>query len=144
MKSNYRNKQSHPRGYTLIETLVASAVIMLAVGAASSLSLALVTQEEMSERAVRAANYLENSATLYQLGMDSAEIISILPEEPVVTNLTFTPKTVSVTGLGNVGVMELQMTYKPSAATSTHTAGSWTGGEVVTRSHSIEVMRANP
>ena len=145
MKVYQPNKKK--RAYTLIETLVASAVIMVAIGAASSLSLAMVTQEEMSERTVRATNYLENVATLYQLGMNTSEILALLPTEPTVTNLTFTPKTVSITGLGNVDMVDIAMTYLPSNskginATSTK---SWTGGNNdITRSHLVEVMRSNP
>ena len=139
--------KKYKRAYTLIETLVASAVIMLAVGAASSLSLAMVTQEEMSERTVRATNYLENVATLYQLGMNTSEILALLPTESTVTNLTFTPKTVSVTGLGNVSMVEIEMTYRPSNSKGLNSTSdkSWTGGNNdVSRTHLVEVMRSNP
>jgi type II secretory pathway pseudopilin PulG len=145
MKHYFLQKKN--RGYTLIETLVASAVMMVAVGAASSLSLSMVTQEEMSERTVRVMNHLENVATLYQLGLDSADIANIIPVEPCVTNLTYTSVTESVTGLGNVDMMEIKVSYNPASATSENQTGtlSWTGGEhTKSRDHTIRVLRSNP
>lgn len=139
------SKNIFKKGYTLIETLVASSVIMMAVAAASSLSLAMVTQEEASERAVRAANYLENAAALYRLGFNAAEIGSILPQEPAVVSLAITPDTVTVTDAGVINVADMTLVYKPSAATAATGAGSWTGGNKdTTRSHTVRVVRPIP
>ncbi len=141
-----RNRRNRNRAYTLIETLVASAVMMLAVGAAASLSLAMVTQEEMSERTVRAANYLENATLLYQIGIEPADILGILPEEPAVVRLRATSVTEAVDDLGDVDLLEVEMTFSPSAATADNANGtlSWTGGERdVTRTHTIRVFRSS-
>lgn len=140
------NSNKYQRGYTLIETLVASAVIMIAIGAAASLSLSMVTQEEMSERTVRAVNYLENAAMLYQVGMNTGEITALLPTEPTVNSLTFKAQTLSVTDLGNVSAVDMDLTYTPSAASKDNSASvqSWTGGvKDLTRNHSVRVMRSN-
>ena len=135
------------RGYTLIETLVASAVIMISIAAASSLSLAMVTQEEMSERTVRASNHLENAATLYQIGVDTSQIPGLLPVEPVVNSLTFSLQSIAVTDLGNVDVVDIVMTYTPSNASATNDPAkkSWTGGNtnVTPRTHSVRAMRSS-
>lgn len=138
--------QKKNQAYTLIETLVASAVIMMAIAAASSLSLAMVTQEEASERAVRAANYLENAAALYRLGYEASEIPGILPSEPTVVSLAITPGNVSVAGLGNVEVAEMTLVFKPSGATgNSGTEFSWTGGDRdATRTQVIQVVRPLP
>lgn len=142
---NHSRNSKKNSGYTLIETLVASAVMMVAIGAASSLSLSMVAQEEMSERSVRVINHLENAATLYQLGFSTADIGNILPAEPA-ASLSFTAKTPTVTGLGVVDVMEITVSYKPSPATSANSASvkSWTGGDnSKVRSHTVEVFRSN-
>lgn len=133
-------------GYTLIETLVASSIIMLAIGAASTLSLAMVTQEETAERAVRVANYLENAATLYRLGIDVGEIQSILPVEPVIVNFSATPQNQIVNGV-SVDFTTISVEYRPTGAISTNSSGvrSWTGGDSnLTRTHSVQVLRGNP
>ena len=55
---------THPlsrlRAYTLIEALVASSILAIGMGAASSMSLALITQEQITERSEKAIAYLEN------------------------------------------------------------------------------------
>jgi len=142
---NYKQlTKQFQNGYTLIETLVASAVMMGAIAAASSLSLSMVTQEEMSERSVRALNHLENIATLYQLGVGTSDIENILPREPVVNDILFTPDTKTVTGLGTVDFTDIRMRFNPSAATSSTGTNAWTGGSsAALRTFNIHVMRPN-
>ncbi len=142
-KTNLKNRIQ--AGYTLIETLVASAVMMGAIAAASSLSLSMVTQEEMSERTVRALNHLENIATLFQIGVSTSEIENLLPKEPVVYDILYTADTKTVAGLGTVDFTDIRMRYTPSAATSSSGANSWTGGShSALRTFNIHVMRPNP
>ena len=50
------------RAYTLIEALVAGGILMIGIGAAASLSLAFLSQEEISERAARACTAPTNAA----------------------------------------------------------------------------------
>lgn len=145
MKLSFKRQ---PKGYTLIETLVASAVMMLAIGAAASLSLSMVTQEEAAERSLRAANYLENAATLYRLGFEtSAEIEAILPNEPAVSSLTVTPITDTVPIVGSVNLAEIQITFSPSGATNqiSATEAEWTGGDnTAVRTQTVRVLRDDP
>lgn len=134
-------------GYTLIEALVASGVLLIGVSAASSMSLSLVTQEQINERSVRAFNYLDNAARLYRLGMQPSEIPALLPSESIVNSLTFVPRQVAVSGLtGNVQIMRVTMSYHPSGATEASTVGDiqWTGGDsATTRSEFVDVFRIN-
>lgn len=133
------------RGYSLIEALVASSVLMIGIAAAASLSLSLVTQEEINERSVQVFNYLDNAARLYQMGVAEADIPGLLPPEPLVSSLTFTPGSESVAGLGTVPLTTIEITYKPTGATSTNGSSvlDWTGGDKnVTRSESVVVLRS--
>ena len=148
MKILSQNKRH--KGYTLIESLVASAILMIGIGAAASMSLTMLTQEEVNERTVRAMNHLENAAALYNLGLDSALIEELLPTEPVVTSLTFTSVNRTITNpsggasLGNVSAMEIEMVFKPASTTRTWANEKWTGGDAsVTRTHTVEVFRSS-
>lgn len=132
------------RAYTLIEALVASSILLIGISAAASLSLAMVTQEEMNERSVTAANYLDNAARLYQLGVDQGQIRNLLPVEPVVESLTFTSRDLNVTDVGTVPALRLNLTYKATTATANNPVSTqlWTGGnQTVRRTESVEVIR---
>ncbi|MEC5126764.1 type II secretion system protein [Verrucomicrobiales bacterium BCK34] len=144
-KRSYRQK-----GYTLIEALVASGVLLIGVSAACSMSLSLVTQEEINERSVRAFNYLDNAARLYRLGMEPSEIPALLPNEPIVDSITFVSRQVSANGMGPTGtaslpIMRITMTYFPSGATAAYDKDveQWTGGDkAATRSEHVDVLRS--
>jgi type II secretory pathway pseudopilin PulG len=132
------------RAYTLIEALVASSILLIGISAAASLSLAMVTQEEMNERSVTAANYLDNAARLYQLGVDQGQIRNLLPVEPVVESLTFTGRDLNVTDVGSVPALRMNLTYKATTATANNPVSTtlWTGGEqTARRTESVEVIR---
>jgi type II secretory pathway pseudopilin PulG len=134
-------------GYTLIETLVAGAVLFIAVSAASSLSLSLVTQEEISERAARACNYLDNAARLYQLGLAPTQIQGLLPPDPIVTGLTFQNRALTVTpqAVASLEGQTITVTYLSTNSTSAPATGalSWTGGPSGrTRSESVVAVRS--
>ena len=132
------------RAYTLIEALVASSILMIGVGAAASMSLAFVTQEEITERAERAFSHLENAAALYRCGVDPASIPSLLPPNPVVTSLTFTNGTLNATNLGAVPSVVISVTWKSSGAEATSGVSRWTGGrQDSTRTASVEVIRTD-
>mgnify|MGYP003641241932 FL=1 len=143
MKSQSK-KSICQRAYTLIEALVASSILLIGVGAAGSMSLSLVTQEEINERSVKAFNYLDNAARLYQMGVDPAGIAALLPSEPSVTGLTFSSRNLPVTGIGTIPAVTLNLTYKPTSSTVAATADTWTGGDKdVRRTESMEVIRTN-
>ncbi len=137
--------RAHVRAYTLIEALVASSILAVGVGAAASMSLAFVTQEEISERSAKAFNHLENAAALHRAGVDPAAIPGLLPHEPVVASLTFTDRTLAATGLGSVPSTLITVTWNPSGATGSAGLDRWTGGRSdTTRTASVEVVRTSP
>lgn len=140
-------KTATTRAYTLIEALVASSILLIGISAAASLSLTMVTQEEMNERSVTAANYLDNAARLYQIGVDRGQIRNLLPVEPVVQSLTFSERDLAVSGTSNVTTIpavRMNLTYKATTSTANNPVSStlWTGGnQAARRTESVEVIR---
>jgi len=145
------SKKALVRAYTLIEALVGSAVLMIGISAAASLSLSLVTQEEINERSVRALNYQDSAAMLIQLGVPSNQIAGLLPDEPVVNSIAFTSKNLSVTDSGGVAALSLiaqdiTIIYSPNAAVASNLSSidEWTGGKTnVTRNHTVTALLPN-
>ena len=138
-----RKPSLRQRAYTLIEALVASSILLIGIAAAGSMSLTMISQEEINERSIIAVNYLDNAARLYQLGVDPAAIPNLLPEEPVVDSLTFSSRDLNVALVGTIPAVTLTLSYHPSPAKGTSSAGTWTGGDKdATRQISVEVIRA--
>lgn len=115
--------------YTLVEAMVACIVLMIGISAASRLSLALLTQDEMNQRASTAFTYQESVARLYQMGFDEAEIRQLVPADPVIESLTITPSTPAVAGLGTIQAATITVSYRPSPATQSWTAHTFTSGD---------------
>ncbi len=133
------------RAYTLIEALVAGGILMIGIGAAASLSLAFLTQEEIAERAARACTHLENAVVLYQAGVPAARIPELLPPEPIVTALTFTDSSLPEAQLGAIPSTLVTVTWASTGATAAAGLSQWTGGNHEnTRSVSVEVIRTDP
>jgi Tfp pilus assembly protein PilV len=112
------------RGYTLIEALIATSILMLGALAAASLSLTMAKQDDLVDRTAQAVNWHENAAELYRLGLSSAEIAAIIPPPSFTITRTLTEATENVTNLGNVTIATSSITYKPdpdAAATETRT-----------------------
>jgi len=140
------NRTKTFRAYTIIEALVASSVLLIGISAAASMSLSLLTQEEINERSVTVFNYLDNAARLYQLGMPESQIKAILPVEPAVTSLTTATASTAVPQIGNVDVVTLTVSYQASEASAVNDTSidEWTGGDKdTTRNASVSVIRAN-
>jgi prepilin-type N-terminal cleavage/methylation domain-containing protein len=68
------------RGYSLVEVLVASSLLGLAMGGAVSMSSTMNVQNDTASRVSIALNYQECAARLWQLGLSAAECDSILPK----------------------------------------------------------------
>lgn len=66
--------------FSLVEALVAAAIVAVGLTAAASLVGALMAKEELNSISLRAANLHEQAVTLYRLGLSDAQIRSILPE----------------------------------------------------------------
>lgn len=99
------------RGYTLIEVLVASGILVMGIAAAASLALTMVAREEANVRVARAINLHEQAGRLYQLGLNPDAIMAILPPEPNVISLTFTTNTLVVTNAGTVEIADCRMIF---------------------------------
>ena len=119
-------------GYTLVEVLLASSVLVMGIAAACILSLAMTTQEEMNHRLARGLNVQENAARLWQLGIAESSIFgtgSILPANPDVEFAT-APVTTTMTGIGDVSGITVTATLysTPSESNAPMQAHYWTGG----------------
>jgi len=111
------------RGYTLVETLVASGILLVAIGAAVSLAVTMTAFEEGNAKVSRAFNYQEQAARLYHLGLSPDEISGLLPAESAVESLTFTTNALTIANLGTVETATLQMEYQSGATITSATAG---------------------
>lgn len=85
------------RGYSLVEVVVAAAVVAIGVAAGAAMMNALVVQEETNAGAIRAANLHEQATMLYRLGVTNPDVhYAILPErcsaspEPLAGNFSLT------------------------------------------------------
>lgn len=116
--------------YTLVEALVAAAVLLIAVSAAAVLGLATLTQEETNMRVARCLNLHEQAMRLYQLGLEPAVINALLPPDPAVTETPiFTTQTLSIPNLGDVERAESTITFSTTAASTDWQPGTWSSGE---------------
>ena len=70
----------NPRGYSLIEVLMAAAVIGIAVTAAAAIINTLMLQEEVDSAVRRGINLQEQAVTLFREGVAPSNIIALLPE----------------------------------------------------------------
>jgi type II secretory pathway pseudopilin PulG len=114
--------------YTLIEVLVAAAILMIAVGAAGALALATVTQEETNARIVRCLNLHEQAVRLYQLGLDPSVVSAVLPVDPAVVSLVFTTHNLPISDLGTVEQADSTLTFTTSPLAADWTAQTWSSG----------------
>lgn len=71
--------QRHPGGYTILEVLVASAMIGVVIGGAVSLAGTMNLQGETAEVTAVALNYHDNASRLWQLGMTPSEVLAVMP-----------------------------------------------------------------
>jgi len=68
------------RGFSVIEALMAAAIVAIGLTAAASLVGALMAREEVNTVSLRAANLHEQAVMLYRLGLSPEKIRAILPE----------------------------------------------------------------
>ncbi len=121
-------------GYTIVEALVAAAILVIGVAAAASLSLTMVSQEEGNARVARAINLQEQAARLYQLGLSSSTITSILPTDSGVASITFAAAVPTGQNVGSVDMATCRMTFT-SGAPLTDTNAS------INRTNDLTVVR---
>ncbi len=75
MKTQQFISPKHRAGYTLIEIMAAAGLIAAAVAAASSLSMTMTAQEELSRGQSAAIRYGEAVSRLWQLGVNPSAVL---------------------------------------------------------------------
>jgi prepilin-type N-terminal cleavage/methylation domain-containing protein len=103
--AGFANRNS--RGYSLVEVLVAAAILAFGIAAAAILGVTMVSQQEGAAKVVRALNYQEQAGRLYQLGVSTNQITNILPPETSITSFSFSTSSVTVTNVGTVHLAEM-------------------------------------
>jgi prepilin-type N-terminal cleavage/methylation domain-containing protein len=73
------HRNSRKSGYTILEVMIASALIGAVIGGAISLAGTMNLQGETAEVTAVAINYQDNAARLWQLGLTPAEVLAVLP-----------------------------------------------------------------
>lgn len=68
------------QGYSLVEVIMAAAIIAVGLTAATALVGTLMQQQELNAATLRAANLQEQAAKLYRLDLSSSAIRGMLPE----------------------------------------------------------------
>jgi len=69
------------KGYSLVEVIVAAAIVAVGLTAAAVLASTLMQQQELNAATLRAANLQEQAAKLYRLDMLPSELVDLLPEK---------------------------------------------------------------
>jgi prepilin-type N-terminal cleavage/methylation domain-containing protein len=67
------------RGYTLVEVLMGSALLGLAIGGAVSMTATMNVQHVAAFTGAVAQNYQDNAARLWQLGLSPTEVLAVMP-----------------------------------------------------------------
>lgn len=99
-------------GYTLVEVVIAGAVVAVGMAGAASLSSTMMAQQELSWRVSVARNYQENIVRLWQLGLSPNEVMNLIPSSsgnPKLSEVVGAVPTLTVTGQADedsMGVME--------------------------------------
>lgn len=128
MRTFNPQRQLDCNAYSLVEVLAACGIIALGVGAALSLSLATVSQEETGHRIARAVAIGENAARLYRLGLSPEEIVRILPPDPVLSSITITEDQLPITGVGLMDRAQVDIVFHTSRSNALWAEGKWSGG----------------
>ena len=132
-----RKPLSHSsRGYSLIEVLLASAILMIGVGAASTMTVVLNKQEEINLQVSRGTARLEAAARMFQMGLSPAQISALLPADPDGGAISFT--TVGTVNIPGVGDMESTVC---SLSLAIEGDGAFTGATAATREESVTLYR---
>ncbi len=135
----------HPlsSAYSLIEVVIAGAILMITIAAAAAMALTVVTQQETNTRISCALNYQEQAAHLYQLGLSTNTIAAILPPDPSVTSLIFQNEVIGP--IGNIIGMQsvtCEMTFTPNPTPADWTADSWVpGNSAYSRTSTVMIVR---
>ena len=75
------------KGYSLVEVMVAAAIVAVGLTAAAVLASTLMQQQELNAATLRAANLQEQAVKLHRLDLSSSAIRSLLPEPCVASGV---------------------------------------------------------
>ena len=115
-------------GYSLIEGLVAAAILAAGIAAAASLAASMTQQEELARGQSAAVRLAETIARIWQMGADPSAVLlrqtQGLPGSSGVNPMTWSLSAISTVSLGadsgvSQGAMEqttVTVTYTPSGA----------------------------
>lgn len=98
-------------GYTLVEVLAAAAIISIGTTAMVSLSSTLMLQEELANRVAITRNYQENSVRLWQLGLSTVQITSLMPslaQNAILQQAVFTNPVLVESGITTVNGVAME------------------------------------
>lgn len=107
------------RGYSLVEVLVAAAIVAVGLTAAAVLAATLMQQQELNAATLRAANVQEQAVKLYRLDLTPGDIVSLLPEN----SRLGTPQTAGEFGFTFSRATKTNMTVDPTATISLDRTG---------------------
>jgi prepilin-type N-terminal cleavage/methylation domain-containing protein len=136
-------------GYSLVEVVLAAAILAVGLSAAAALVNTLVIQQERNTSAVRAANLQEQSVMLYRLGVTNpAMLYALLPEptgsSPTPPAGTFsmifgspTGSTASVSSAGGA----TSVAYEVTSCTVTYGSAGGEGGVVTYLNNTVNIVR---
>jgi type II secretory pathway pseudopilin PulG len=131
--------------YTLVEALIAAAILMIAVSSAAVLALITIAQEETNVRISRCVNLHEQAMRLYQLGIAPNTVNALLPPDPAVIHMpVFTVQTVTIPNLGTVERADSTITFSTTPLAGDWSPGSWNMGEssdAAQRSQTLTAIR---
>lgn len=122
-------------GYTLIEVLVAAALLVVVIAGSAAMGLTLVAQEEMNARIARVQNHQEQLARLYQLGLSTADCRYLVPEEPAIVSVDAAESDVEIENVGAIDRTVWTVVYRPNDP------ASWLVNSAATRTRTIEAYR---
>jgi type II secretory pathway pseudopilin PulG len=122
-------KSRGSRAYTLLEVMIAAGLLMMAISAASSLSLAMNTQAEINYSMSRALNLQENCVRAYHLGLDPADIQVLMPPEPSLASINTSTSTPTVTNVGPMDSVTWDFFIRTNTSSGAWSEGMWTGGD---------------
>jgi type II secretory pathway pseudopilin PulG len=130
----------HWHAYTLVEVLIAGALLAIGVAAAAVLARTIYANQESSALATRALNVQEQAGRLFSLGLATNTITNLLPESctNVTTppagriNLQFALATNTITNVGDIEAATIQIIF-PSATDS--------AGTLLRRTNTVLVVR---
>jgi hypothetical protein len=138
-------------GYTLVEVLVASSILMMGIAAACYMSLNTITVEEINFRVARGMAVEECAARLWMLGLSPTQVDAVLPRNPDV-ELTWTASDPVMPSVGSLqGTTIDAKIYTVSAPVNApNQTGLWTGGAAASldpddrayRTQSVTVYRS--